>query len=107
MKADLHDWEAIESFYLNRQSAGFSTASWMLIRNNADRAAAIDPNWSAAMKHKDQNVCWELLFQTFYKYKKIVLQEHQKFVNQQAHPEFATNTWKAIYAEYMGDEAVE
>ena len=104
MKADLDNWEKLASFYLDRQS---KNSSWTLIRDDAARTLKMNAGWSAEMIQADQSLCWELLWQTFFQYKKTVLIEHLKYEKNPAHPQWATQAWKALYAEYAGDEAVE
>ena len=105
-KADLDDWEILAKFYLDRQAAVYSKPSWTLIRDDDERAIERNPLSSDEIR-KAQRSCWELLFQTFYKYKKTVLTEHAKHVSSPAHPEWATEAWKAIYKDYAGNVAVE
>ena len=104
MKADLDNWEKLASFYLDRQS---KNSSWTLIRDDAARTAKMNAGWSAEMIQADQSLCWELLWQTFFQYKKTVLIEHLKYEKNPAHPQWATQAWKSLYAEYAGNEAVE
>ena len=92
MKADLDNWEKLASFYLDRQS---KNSSWTLIRDDAARTAKMNGAWTPAMIQEDQSLCWELLWQTFFQYKKTVLIEHLKYEKNPAHPQW-TSRIKAL-----------
>jgi len=103
-KADLLDWEKKATFYLRRQLE----ADWTLIRDDARRANRIKPAWTNGDKESDQQLCWELLWHTFHPYKSTLLEKHEQHEGDYAnHPEFATDAWKAIFRDYMGDDSVE
>ena len=103
-KADLLDWEKKATFYLRRQLE----ADWTLIRDDARRANKIKPAWTNGDKESDQQLCWELLWHTFHPYKSTLLEKHEQHEGDYAnHPEFATDAWKAIFRDYMGDDSVE
>ena len=98
-KAALEKWEKQASFYLRRQDR----AEWTIIRNDADRAAAKNPAWSADVQNEDQWKLWEIVYDTFIPFKREIVMG----VVEESGPEWATKAYKAIWDDYMLGETVE
>ena len=97
--ASLDTWEKMAKLYLRRQN----DSQWTLERNDARRNATLAANnWTAAQQLEDQWKAWDLLYTTFEPYKQTILNAANEGVGT-----WATDAWKHIYAEYLGDANIE
>ena len=102
LKSDLKDWEIEAKFYLNNQVK----AGWVLERNTAKRAQILaqpeNAGWTVAEKRGDQDSGWQLVWHTFKGSMSNILSRAPTNT-----PLYATDAWKLIWNEFMGEAHIE
>eukprot|EP00961_Rhodomonas_salina_P278324 3760634-Rhodomonas_salina.1 len=77
-------------------------AEWVIERDTATRNGLIQAAWTAQMKTDDQYTAYQLIYVTFLKHCKNILDQVKEGVG-----DFAMQAWKDIWQSYMIEDAVE